>query len=110
MTPPILASAADLLQAYDVLFCDVWGVVHNGQRAYAEAGEALARFRAGGGTVILVSNAPVPAAGVEQVVGFDPRLHTLAEIERLGVEVIAVAAAVETGLIDTISIASSRMR
>jgi len=32
-----------------------------------EAGEALARFRAGGGTVILVSNAPVPAAGVEQV-------------------------------------------
>jgi HAD superfamily hydrolase (TIGR01459 family) len=67
MTPPILASAADLLQAYDVLFCDVWGVVHNGQRAYADAGEALARFRAGGGTVILVSNAPVPAAGVEQV-------------------------------------------
>jgi hypothetical protein len=67
MTPPILASAADLLQAYDVLFCDVWGVVHNGQRAYAEAGEALARFRAGGGTVILVSNAPVPAAGVERV-------------------------------------------
>jgi HAD superfamily hydrolase (TIGR01459 family) len=67
MTPPILASAADLLQGYDVLFCDVWGVVHNGQRAYAEAGEALARFRAGGGTVILVSNAPVPAAGVERV-------------------------------------------
>ncbi len=67
MTPPILASAADLLQAYDVLFCDVWGVVHNGERAYAEAGEALARFRAGGGTVILVSNAPVPAGGVEQV-------------------------------------------
>lgn len=67
MTPPILASAADLLQAYDVLFCDVWGVVHNGQHAYVEAGEALARFRAAGGTVILVSNAPVPAAGVEQV-------------------------------------------
>jgi HAD superfamily hydrolase (TIGR01459 family) len=67
MTPPILASAADLLQSYDVLFCDVWGVIHNGERAYAEAGEALARFRAGGGTVILVSNAPVPAAGVERV-------------------------------------------
>jgi HAD superfamily hydrolase (TIGR01459 family) len=67
MTPPILASAADLLQSYDVLFCDVWGVIHNGERAYAEAGEALSRFRAGGGTVILVSNAPVPAAGVERV-------------------------------------------
>jgi HAD superfamily hydrolase (TIGR01459 family) len=67
MTPPIIASAGALLQGYDVLFCDVWGVVHNGKRAYAEAGEALSRFRARGGTVILVSNAPVPAVGVEFV-------------------------------------------
>lgn len=67
MTPPILASAGELLQRYDVLLCDVWGVVHNGVKAYAEAGEALARFRAKGGSVILVSNAPVPAVGVEQV-------------------------------------------
>jgi HAD superfamily hydrolase (TIGR01459 family) len=67
MTPPIIASAGALLQGYDVLFCDVWGVVHNGKTAYAEAGEALSRFRAQGGTVILVSNAPVPAAGVEFV-------------------------------------------
>jgi HAD superfamily hydrolase (TIGR01459 family) len=42
-------------------------VVHNGRKAYAEAGEALARFRAAGGTVILVSNAPVPADGVTAV-------------------------------------------
>jgi HAD superfamily hydrolase (TIGR01459 family) len=41
--------------------------VHNGREAYAEAGEALARFRTGGGTVVLVSNAPVPADGVERV-------------------------------------------
>ena len=59
--------AADLLSRYDAVFCDVWGVMHNGRRAYAEAGEALARFRAEGGTVILVSNAPIPAAGVERV-------------------------------------------
>jgi HAD superfamily hydrolase (TIGR01459 family) len=67
MTPPILAHAAELLQAYDVIFCDVWGVVHNGQRAHAEAGEALARFRKRGGSVVLVSNAPVPQVGVEYV-------------------------------------------
>ena len=36
-------------------------------RAYAESGEALARFRGQGGTVVLVSNAPVPAEGVERV-------------------------------------------
>jgi len=67
MTPPIIAAAGPLLSRYDVVFCDIWGVMHNGRKAYAEAGAALARFRSGGGTVILVSNAPVPASGVERV-------------------------------------------
>jgi len=67
MTPQIISNAGPLLCRYDAIFCDVWGVVHNGRNAYAEAGEALARFRAEGGTVILVSNAPVPASGVERV-------------------------------------------
>lgn len=67
MTPPIITHAGSILARYDAVFCDVWGVMHNGRTAYAESGEALARFRQGGGTVILVSNAPVPAEGVEQV-------------------------------------------
>jgi HAD superfamily hydrolase (TIGR01459 family) len=67
MTPPIITSAGPLLARYDAIFCDVWGVVHNGRKAYAEAGAALARFRAEGGTVVLVSNAPIPASGVERV-------------------------------------------
>lgn len=67
MTPPVIAAAGPLLARYDVVFCDVWGVMHNGRRAYAKAGAALARFRAQGGTVILVSNAPIPASGVERV-------------------------------------------
>ena len=58
--PPILARAGELLAGYDVLFCDVWGVLHDGHRAFADACDALLRFRARGGTVILVSNAPVP--------------------------------------------------
>jgi HAD superfamily hydrolase (TIGR01459 family) len=66
-TPSIIPAAGPLLDRYDAIFCDVWGVVHNGREAYAEAGEALARFRTGGGTVVLVSNAPVPADGVERV-------------------------------------------
>jgi HAD superfamily hydrolase (TIGR01459 family) len=65
--PPVLPAAGPLLARYDAVFCDVWGVVHNGRQAHAEAGAALARFRAGGGTVVLVSNAPVPADGVERV-------------------------------------------
>ena len=67
MTPPILSAAGPLLTGYDAIFCDVWGVLHNGRQAYPAAGEALARFRRRGGTVVLVSNAPVPADGVEQV-------------------------------------------
>jgi HAD superfamily hydrolase (TIGR01459 family) len=67
MMPEIITNAGPLLSRYDAVFCDVWGVMHNGRQAYADAGDALARFRAGGGTVILVSNAPVPATGVERV-------------------------------------------
>ena len=66
-TPPILTSARDLLQRYDVLFCDVWGVVHDGLQAYPGAMRALTAFRKGGGTVILVSNAPVPASRVAEM-------------------------------------------
>ncbi len=62
--PEILANAGPLLQRYDVLFCDVWGVLHDGHRAFAASNDALTRFRAGGGTVILVSNAPSPSAAV----------------------------------------------
>ncbi|KUO54188.1 MAG: haloacid dehalogenase [Alphaproteobacteria bacterium BRH_c36] len=60
MAPPIIEKAGDLLQRYDVLFCDVWGVVHDGHAALPAAADALLRFRRKGGTVMLVSNAPVP--------------------------------------------------
>lgn len=58
--PPILHAARDLLPNYDVLFSDVWGVVHDGVTAFAAATDLLTRFKQAGGTVILVSNAPVP--------------------------------------------------
>ncbi len=67
MTPPIIAHAGPLLVRYEAVFCDVWGVLHDGRRAHATAGEALARFRAQGGTVVLVSNAPMPEEGVAEV-------------------------------------------
>ena len=45
---------------YDVLLCDVWGVIHNGRESFPAACAALARFRAEVGPVILISNAPRP--------------------------------------------------
>jgi HAD superfamily hydrolase (TIGR01459 family) len=55
---------AGLAPRYDLILCDIWGVLHNGLVAFAPASEALTRFRAGDGRVVLVSNAPRPAAGV----------------------------------------------
>ncbi|MGI9413390.1 MAG: TIGR01459 family HAD-type hydrolase [Hyphomicrobiales bacterium] len=49
---------------YPVWLCDVWGVVHDGVTAFAGAVDALRQFRAGGGTVVLLTNAPRPAATV----------------------------------------------
>lgn len=46
-----------LASRYDLILCDIWGVVHNGAAIYAEAAGALSHFRDRGGSVILISNA-----------------------------------------------------
>ncbi|MGD0632966.1 MAG: TIGR01459 family HAD-type hydrolase [Beijerinckiaceae bacterium] len=53
-----------LAGAYDLILCDVWGVIHNGVAYHPAAVDALRRFRRGGGTVVLVTNAPAPAKNV----------------------------------------------
>jgi HAD superfamily hydrolase (TIGR01459 family) len=62
--PTLIERFSTLVPGYDLVLSDVWGVVHNGIAAYPEAGEALARFRRGGGTVVLVSNSPRPGKPV----------------------------------------------
>ncbi len=51
---------SSIASGYDVVLSDVWGVVHNGVAAFPEACDALTRFREGGGTVVLITNAPRP--------------------------------------------------
>jgi HAD superfamily hydrolase (TIGR01459 family) len=69
--PPVLSGIVTLAPDYDLLLCDVWGVVHNGETAYPAAVEALHRARAGGATVILITNAPRPGAVIEkQIAGY----------------------------------------
>ncbi|MEQ9315911.1 MAG: TIGR01459 family HAD-type hydrolase [Henriciella sp.] len=62
--PDFPGGLSDIAAQYDTIFCDVWGVIHNGRRAYEAACDALMNFRKGGGTVILITNAPVPKAQV----------------------------------------------
>jgi len=54
----IIHSLADIAMQYDTLLVDLWGCVHNGVTAYDEAVAALKGFRQGGGTVVLLTNAP----------------------------------------------------
>lgn len=61
---PIIATLAEVAPRYRALFCDLWGCVHNGIAAFPEAVAALLAFRAGGGKVILVTNAPRPKSSV----------------------------------------------
>lgn len=56
----------DIAAGYDALFCDVWGVVHNGVRSYEQACSAMARAVDRGQPVVLITNAPRPAGPVEQ--------------------------------------------
>ncbi len=73
MTAPIptLDGLAQVAERYDLLLCDVWGVLHDGQKAHVPAGEALIRFRGLPGPrprrVVLVSNAPRPGDGVGRI-------------------------------------------
>jgi HAD superfamily hydrolase (TIGR01459 family) len=64
-SPPFTTHFATLASAYDVVLCDVWGVVHNSIVAYTEACTALTEFRRQGGTVVLITNAPRPAEFVQ---------------------------------------------
>ena len=64
--PPLIAGLAPIASRYDLILCDVWGVVHNGVAAFPEAVAALQRARAQGATVILISNAPRPGAVIRK--------------------------------------------
>jgi len=56
----------DLTKDVDVILSDVWGVIHDGVHGFPEACKALQTFRAQGGTVIMITNAPRPADSVQR--------------------------------------------
>ncbi len=60
----IINDLADVSASYATLYCDLWGCLHNGREPFPAAVAALQQFRAGGGTVILVTNSPRPRPAV----------------------------------------------
>ena len=69
----IIASLAEVSDQYEVLFCDLWGCVHDGVRAFPAAIAALRAVKAQGGTVVMLTNSPRPRASVAR------------QLDRLGV-------------------------
>jgi HAD superfamily hydrolase (TIGR01459 family) len=59
-----LSGVATIAAEFDLCLCDVWGVVHNGVVAHAEACAALVAMRRQGLSVVLVTNAPRPRAEI----------------------------------------------
>lgn len=56
--PRPIGGLAEIADRYDALIVDLWGVVHDGVRAFPEAVEALVAWRAAGRPVCLLSNVP----------------------------------------------------
>jgi HAD superfamily hydrolase (TIGR01459 family) len=70
--PPLIPHFAEIAPDYNVLLCDVWGVVHNGVAAFPPACDTLMRARAQGLSVIFITNSPRPS---DQVARQLERLH-----------------------------------
>ncbi len=60
----IIRSLDAVASGYRVLFCDLWGCLHDGVRAFPAAVAALQGFRGRGGYVVLLTNSPRPAGDV----------------------------------------------
>jgi len=54
----IIETLADIDAQYDVLYCDLWGCLHDGRALFPAAVAAVQAFRKRGGAVVLMTNAP----------------------------------------------------
>jgi HAD superfamily hydrolase (TIGR01459 family) len=61
-----ISGLADIAFEYDAIFCDIWGVVHNGRRPHFAACGALERYRDEVGPVVLMSNTSRPSVLVPE--------------------------------------------
>ncbi len=82
---PIVSSISGLSETADAWLLDVWGVMHNGITPFEDSVAACQAFRERGGYILLLTNAPRPAAAV------------VAQLDRIGVPRTAYDAIVTSG-------------
>lgn len=76
--PLVLDGFAPLAERYDALICDLWGVLHDGVRAFPHAIDCLEQLHRRGKRIVVLSNAPRRAAEVEarmNEMGIEPHLY-----------------------------------
>jgi HAD superfamily hydrolase (TIGR01459 family) len=84
-TPKTLVGLSEIIDRYDAVLCDIWGVLHDGARAFPAAAETLRALRDAGKAVALVTNAP------------RPDYEVAAQLEFLGVEAACYSAIATSG-------------
>jgi len=69
--PPAIDGLRSIISRYDLVLCDLWGVMHNGVNAIPGANDAVIHARQAGATVMMISNAPRPGPVVaKQIEGY----------------------------------------
>ena len=63
--PQKLIGISEISDKFDVYFIDLWGVIHNGVQCYPEALKVLEKLKEQNKKIVLISNAPRPAAVVK---------------------------------------------
>ena len=63
--PQKLKGISEISDRFDVYFIDLWGVIHNGVQCYPEALKVLEKLKEQNKKIVLISNAPRPAAVVK---------------------------------------------
>lgn len=78
MTIPQFPGLGAVIERYDALILDLWGVVHNGIEPYPDVPECLEALGRAGKRICLLTNAPRRPAGVERrlvEMGIDERRY-----------------------------------
>ncbi len=61
---PHAKGLSNIIENYDLILCDVWGVLHNGKNIWLDAANALTKAREAGVPVVMITNAPRPKGPV----------------------------------------------
>jgi HAD superfamily hydrolase (TIGR01459 family) len=67
VAPPRIPGLSSIVDRYEALVCDVWGVIHDGLALFPGVDRALIGAREAGAKVLLLTNAPRPAAPIHEM-------------------------------------------